>query len=109
MTTAQVQVLRATREQEALLGATLADAFRDDPVVSWLIPADDKADDRWLAFFTSMARSYLRRGKHGYVAGDGAGAALWSAPGAWRLPQSEVLRETPASIKAFGRNLPRAL
>ena len=35
--------------------------------------------------------------------------ALWAAPGAWRLPQSEVLRETPASVKAFGRSLPRAL
>src|SRR5438445_13337059 len=105
MTTAAVQVLRARREQEALLGATLADAFRDDPVFAWLIP-DHGADDRRQLFFTSMARSYLRRDKHAYAAGDGAGAALWAAPGTWRLPQTEVLRETVPSIKAFGRNLP---
>jgi len=109
MTTAQTEVLRATREQQTVLGATLADAFSDDPVFAWLLPDDDKREERRRTFFTSIARSYLRRDKHAYVAGDGAGAALWAAPGAWRLPQSEVLRETPSSVKAFGRNLPRAL
>ena len=109
MTTAQTAVLRASREHEAVLGATLADAFSEDPVFAWLIPDDDKRGERRRTFFTSIARSYLRRGKHAYIAGDGGGAALWAAPGAWRLPQSEVLRETPSSVKAFGRNLPRAL
>lgn len=108
MTTAQTQVQRARRDQEAALGATLADAFSDDPVFQWLIPDSHRAE-RGVTFFTSIARSYLRCDKHAYLAGDGAGAAMWAAPGKWRLPQSEVVRETPASIKAFGRNLPRAL
>jgi ribosomal protein S18 acetylase RimI-like enzyme len=66
-------------------------------------------EERLQAFFGSMARSYLRRDKHVLVAGDGSGAALWSQPGAWRLPPAEIARETRASVKAFGRNLPRAL
>jgi len=110
MTTAAVQVDRATRDQEQALGAALADAFRDDPVFEFLVPKDaTNRDARMVTFFTSMARTYLRRNKHAYIAGDGRGGALWSAPGSWRLPQSEILRETPSSIKAFGRNLPRAL
>lgn len=92
------------------MGAALADAFRDDPVFEWLIPpAAPRRDAKMLTFFTSMARSYLRRDKHVYVVGDGEAAALWSAPGAWTLPMSEMLRETPSAVKAFGRNTFRAV
>lgn len=110
MTTAQIQVNRAQRRDEQLMGATLADAFSDDPVLHWLIPGEGPdRDARMLTFFTSMARSYLRRDKHTYVGGTGQGAALWSAPGAWSLPPGEIARETPAAAKAFGTNLLRAL
>lgn len=92
------------------VAAALADAFRDDPVFAWLIPpATPRRDEKMLTFFASMARSYLRRDKHVYVVGDGRAAALWSAPGAWTLPFSEMLRETPSAIKAFGRNTFRAV
>ena len=64
---------------------------------------------RLITFFTSMSRTYLRRDKHALVGGEGRGAALWSPPGSWRVPPSEILRETPATFKAFGRNLPKAL
>src|SRR3954465_6942943 len=95
----------APRQQEDILGATLADAFRDDPVFEFLVPADAKGREaRLTTFFTSMSRTYLRREKHALVAGEGRGAALWSQPGSWRVPPSEILRETPSSIKAFGRN-----
>jgi ribosomal protein S18 acetylase RimI-like enzyme len=110
MTTAHIPVARATQADAGRVGAVLADAFRDDPVFAWLIPAAARRrDERLQTFFTSIARSYLRRGKHVYVAGDGEGAALWSAPGSWVLPPSEMLRETPSTARAFGRNLLRAL
>ena len=110
MTTAQPTVQRATAQQQDILGAALADAFRDDPVFEFLVPADAKGREaRLMTFFTSMARSYVRRDKHAFVAAEGRGGALWAAPGTWRLPPSEIMKETPASIKAFGRNLPKAL
>jgi ribosomal protein S18 acetylase RimI-like enzyme len=110
MTTAQVQVTRAHRSQADVVGAALADAFSDDPVFAWLIPTDlPNRAERMRTFFTSMARSYLRRDKHVYVAGEGVGASMWSAPGSWSLPWSEIMRETPQAVRAFGRNLPRAL
>ena len=103
-------VVRASLADLSAVGAALADAFRDDPVFAWLIPAaTPRRDAKMLTFFTSMARSYLRRDKHVYVVGDGRAAALWSAPGAWTLPVSEMLRETPSAVKAFRRNTFRAV
>lgn len=110
MTTAQVPVTRAARGDHARAGRALAAAFADDPVFGWLVPRDvPRREARLDAFFTSMARSYLRRGKHVYLAGDGAGAALWSPPGSWELPASEILRESRPAFTAFGRNLLLAL
>ena len=110
MTTAQTQIRLAGVDEAANVGAALADAFRDDPVIGWLIPFDvPRRDERMVTFFSSMARSYLRRGKHVTLAGDGMGAALWSAPGSWALPMTEVARESGAAIRAFGSNLLRAL
>jgi ribosomal protein S18 acetylase RimI-like enzyme len=110
MTTAQVHVGRAMLGDADRVGSVLADAFTDDPVIGWLIPFDvDNRSKRLVTFFTSMARSYLRRAKFVYLAGDGKGAAMWSAPGSWALPMTEVAREALPSLRAFGRNLPRAL
>lgn len=110
MTTVPRPVVRAERNQAAAIGDALAGAFTDDPVWAWLVPTDaPRRDERLRTFFTSMARSYLRRDKHAYLAGDAAGAALWSAPGSWNLPVREVVRESLPALRAFGRNLPRAL
>ena len=110
MTTAQVEVRRAARGDHAKVGAALGKAFADDPVFQWLIPPGVKRRDERLAlFFTSMARSYLRRDKYVFCAGDGVGGAMWSAPGSWALPMTEVLREVVPSTQAFGGSLLRAL
>jgi ribosomal protein S18 acetylase RimI-like enzyme len=60
-------------------------------------------------FFTSMSRSYLRSGKPCYLAGDGSAAALWSAPGTWALPATEMALEAGPMTAAFGRRVQRAL
>jgi hypothetical protein len=76
--TTQIQVSRVARGDHAKVGAALGAAFAEDPVFQWLIPVDvDKRDERVATFFTSMARSYLRRDKHVFCAGEGVGGALW--------------------------------
>jgi ribosomal protein S18 acetylase RimI-like enzyme len=110
MTTAQLPVARAERTQADAIGTALAGAFADDPVFGWLIPTDiPNRDARLRTFFTSIARSYLRRDKHAFLAADDIGAALWSAPGSWSLPMTEIARESRPAVRAFGRNLGRAL
>lgn len=92
------------------LGDVLADAFADDPVVSWLIPpwVDDR-DERLRLFFTSMSRTYLRLGKPCYLAGDGSAAALWGSPDSWKLPMEEMVSEAEPQIAAFGDRLETAV
>jgi len=110
MTTAPVAVTRSAKPDQAAIGAALADAFSDDPVFAWLVPpGTPRREERMQTFFTSMARSYLRRSKPVFQAGASGGAAIWSAPGAWALPPTEIAREAPSATKAFGSSLLRAL
>jgi ribosomal protein S18 acetylase RimI-like enzyme len=105
------QAVRAARRDEAaLLGEVLADAFAEDPVFAWLIPPQLRGrDNRMRTFFTSMSRSYLRRGRPCYLTGDASAAALWAAPGAWAMPLSQVILEAAPNGLALRRRLFRAL
>lgn len=103
-------VRQAARDDAALLGEILADAFAEDPVFEWLIdPSHKRRDQRMRTFFTSMARTYLRQGKPCFIAGDGSAAAMWAAPGKWAFPMSEMAIEAAPQAAAFGRRLQRAL
>ncbi len=103
-------VRAARRDEAALLGEVLADAFAEDPVFAWLIPPQVRGrDHRLRTFFTSMSRAYLRRGKPCYLSGDASAAALWAAPGAWAMPLSQVILEAAPSALAFRGRLLRAL
>ena len=100
----------ARRDEAALLGEVLADAFAADPVFAWLIPPQARRrGDRMRTFFTSMSRAYLRSGKPCYLTGDGSAAALWAAPGAWDMPLSQIILEAGPSGLAFRHRLLRAL
>lgn len=103
-------VRAARRDEAALLGDVLADAFAEDPVFAWLIPPQLRGrDGRMRTFFTSMSRGYLRQGKPCYVAGDASAAALWAAPGSWSMPLSQMILEAVPSGMAFRYRLIRAL
>jgi GNAT superfamily N-acetyltransferase len=103
-------VRAARRDEAALLGEVLFDAFAEDPVFAWLIPPQLRGrDNRMRTFFTSMSRSYLRRGKPCYLSGDASAAALWAAPRAWAMPLSQIILEAVPSGLAFRRRLLRAL
>jgi GNAT superfamily N-acetyltransferase len=103
-------VRAACRDEAALLGGVLADAFAADPVFAWLIPPQLRGrEDRLRTFFTSMSRGYLRAGKPCYLTGDASAAALWAAPGAWAMPLSQLIVEAAPNGLALRRRLFRAL
>ena len=92
MTEAVVAVRAASPSDRALLASTLAAAFADDPVFSWLIPPGAAArSERYLALFGGLVESYLGKG-HSYIAAGGGGAALWAPPGHWQTPMGDLLR-----------------
>jgi ribosomal protein S18 acetylase RimI-like enzyme len=104
-----VAVRRATAADAGVVSDALADAFFDDPVISWLIPPGiSRRTKRVGRLWSASTASYFRKNKPVFVAADGQGAALWSPPGAWATPVSEQVREVPAMIRVFGTGLLKA-
>jgi GNAT superfamily N-acetyltransferase len=89
--------------------AALARAFHDDPVMHYLFPTADGRDRKLRAFFASEAKRALVKGK---LETSGAtmsqGAAIWFAPGHWKLGGLEMLTQIPMILR-FGKQTPRAL
>jgi ribosomal protein S18 acetylase RimI-like enzyme len=107
--TTSIAVRRATAADAGAVSDALADAFFDDPVISWLIPPGaSRRAGRVNRLWAASTAAYLRKDKPVFVTDDGQGAALWSPPGYWGTPMSEQLREVPAMIRVFGTGLLKA-
>ena len=73
--------VRAARRDEATrLAAALAGAFHDDPVFRWFSPDDARRAAMLPGFFAVFVDAFMAYGDS-HADDDGAGAALWSAPG----------------------------
>ena len=87
------------------LSRTLARAFYDDPVTTWLLPRDKPRTGQLYRMFATMTRHHhLARGGV-EVACDGPGvgaAALWDPPNEWRETQRAQLAMTPTFLRVFG-------
>ncbi|MFI9508071.1 GNAT family N-acetyltransferase [Nocardia sp. NPDC052566] len=91
------------------LARTLALAFHDDPVMSWLLPDPVKRAKGLPRFFAAQTRHHHLAGGGVVIAADAAGtiggAALWDPPGYWRPSQRSELCMLPAFLRAFGTRL----
>ena len=73
----EVLVKRAGRDQAALVGEILADAFGADPVGKWISP-----DPEYPAWCWPLLVPLMVPPGELYLAGEGLGAAIWVPPGA---------------------------
>lgn len=103
----RVLVLPATEDDIPILAATLADAFTDDPVWSWMIPERDRPA-RLARVFSALLHRAIPLGQV-RTTEDRQAVAMWSAPGQWKLPAAEVVRAAPQMVRAAGVRLPRLL
>jgi GNAT superfamily N-acetyltransferase len=86
------------------LASVLADAFYEDPMLSWLMPNDRTRRAQLRRYFGIELRHYtLPRGRV-WTTADLAGAALTLPPRAWRAPTRVTLLEG----SAFPTHLVRA-
>ncbi len=87
------------------LSWTLARAFYDDPVMTWLLPEERSRTAHIYRLFATMTRHHhLARGGV-EVACDGSGigaAALWDPPNLWQETRRGQLAMTPTFIRVFG-------
>jgi GNAT superfamily N-acetyltransferase len=95
---------RATAEDIPRLRAVLADAFYDDPVLSWLMPNERNRRARLRRFFGIELRHMAMPRGYVWATSDMSGVALSMPPERWRAP----LRATLLEGRAFGIHLGRA-
>jgi GNAT superfamily N-acetyltransferase len=100
-------------EDVPIVARSLARAFRDDPVFTWLIPDvdDDERARRSVGFFT-LETKFRVKDATAWCSGERSGAALWAAPNQWRTPVVAGIRlaatiarhtrwRTPAALNAL--------
>lgn len=93
-----ITVRKATSSDAPELGAMLARAFLDDPVMGWLLPAASARTARLPPMFAMQLRClYLRLGEV-YTTKDLAGSAVWAPPEAWHTAIRSVVRATPRLV-----------
>lgn len=101
----------ATVDHWRSIADTLAEAFTNDPVMSWLIPDDSRRPSALRRFFAIEAKAVAlpRNACLAAAAGDETvGAALILPPGKWRTPFSAEVRNGLGFGRVFGRRLGHA-
>jgi len=103
-----MDVRRAGDGDRKQLATTLARAFADDPIVSWLAAPKTYARGGERAFAAALRTSYLPKAEV-YSAGDGKGVVIWVPPDKWKAPATDAIRLLPSYVAMCGRRLPRVL
>ncbi len=102
-------VKTAGPEDRTPIAAALADAFFDDPVMSWILVDEESRTRRLTGMFDVLLRGhYLRLGTV-WTTSEHAGASLWAPPGKAIIPALTVLRHSPRLLRALGRRALLAL
>ncbi|MBT0770882.1 GNAT family N-acetyltransferase [Kineosporia sp. J2-2] len=97
----------ATPDDLPALTVTLAEAFADDPVWSWMVPERGR-HERLRRIFGALLAHALPRGQV-TTTPDCRAVAMWSAPGQWKLPPASMVRAAPPMVRGAGVRLPRLL
>ena len=100
------QVRKAEAAEVADISKTLAAAFEDDPVMSWLIPDAGRRPAVLKGFFELLLGRIWMRHEETYTTTATAGAAIWDPPGTWSVGAGEQIALLPRALRIWGRRLP---
>lgn len=101
-------VRQAVRSDVEPLSASLARAFSDDPVMTWLFP-EAKQQARVRQYFAMYLDKISLRHGVTYTTAGHEGGAIWLPPEQWELKPWDILRTLPSTARALGGRLPFAL
>ncbi|HEY4334115.1 MAG TPA: GNAT family N-acetyltransferase, partial [Ilumatobacteraceae bacterium] len=97
------RVLLAGKEDIPAISTTMSRAFHDDPIFALLFGATIPPA-KATRFFEIMARVQVHHGLTFRTSANEA-AAIWAPPGEWKLPTSQIVKNSPALIRVFGHRL----
>jgi ribosomal protein S18 acetylase RimI-like enzyme len=102
-------IRKITSAEVDVVARSLAQAFYDDPHMSWVFRDDDNRMRRLEdGFATFMRRVWLEQDE-GYTHERLIGAAIWMPPGTWHMSLFAQLRAMPATVRAVRGSLPRLM
>ena len=107
---APIDLRLATKADAAAVASVIAEAFDDDPVMRFIVPANDYRT-RLTRLFRMELGGFLRLGST-WVATDGdeiLGAALWAPPDRWKQSPLEMARGLVPAMRVFGTSVRPAL
>jgi GNAT superfamily N-acetyltransferase len=100
----------ATHDDRPKLGGALADAFYEDPVLSWVFRDEGRRREELIRGFNLYHRRFWADSDLTYTTGQIVGACAWLAPGKWHASIASQLRAMPGMLRAFGpRDLVRLM
>lgn len=102
----------ATTADRARMAESLASAFAEDPLFSWMagsVPSQ-ALEPKMRILFETFLKLDLEQPEHlVFTDDDGIGGAVWKAPNQWKMPTSTMLRALPGMLRAFGTKAPRMI
>jgi ribosomal protein S18 acetylase RimI-like enzyme len=91
-------------------GAVLGRAFTTDPVFRWILGETPQLEQRLTLAFTAFAVGAVHKpAAQVLVTPERTAASIWLPPNQWRAPMSEIVRQGPRLLRAYGTRSPRAL
>jgi ribosomal protein S18 acetylase RimI-like enzyme len=104
MSATEWETRRATVDDHGRLAAVLGRAFQDDPLWRWALGREgtDERRTRLDRFFDLLIRKLYGSRDLLFTAGDFAGAAVWTPPGAWHFTLADQARVATGVLGTFG-------
>lgn len=94
-----IDVRVATRDEVGQVAASLATAFYDDPVTSFVYPSDSTRLRHLEIVFATQARALWKQ-REIHMTDDSSSAAIWARPGEWKMSTLGLLRATvPVTLR----------
>ena len=102
-------VRRARADDVSGMADALADAFHDDPVMTWLFGSRPPRPQKYLRpFFRHEGERHLRNDTV-FTADGHPGAAYWDPPGHWKAPILGMVKLAPTMVSGIGLRVVKAL
>lgn len=91
----------AQHDEWKSLGALLGDAFFDDPVWDWVVTNPERRRKHLGTFLGHVIHSKVRSGTV-WTTTEREGAAVWAAPGDWKVHPVKMLPALPSAVRCVG-------
>ncbi|HUO47830.1 MAG TPA: GNAT family N-acetyltransferase [Acidimicrobiales bacterium] len=103
------EVRLASTSERTAIAESLAAAFFDDPVMSWILADPGQRPRRLAGMFGVLLKGHYLPQETVWTTPGIDGAALWGPPGHAIVPTSAVLRNALSLLRALGVHSARAL